>query len=1177
MTTYNVSVTATLNLLASVSGTILAPSTGYGSVAVTAGVVTPVVVANAGIAQVTVGGRQPAVAINAFDQTGAIVSALAYQGLVASPAQLATVAVTAQVPSVAITAFDQTGANVGVEAYTVPMALASPACAVVTVQSQQATTNGIIQTIHTGLTGQVQRGKMLTGGTPWTQQAGHAVLGLSATGGVPVKHAVLYATAGCAQVRVSTTSVVAATSSTFTYGGLGQIQTGIGRTGGTPWPIATGQALRGVSLTGGAPVPSTTTAVAGCAAVTANAYNMTGANCTAQCAMVSVQAYAGVFDQDTAYVWGSLANQGPSEIFNTPTLVSSIGGGGFGRVTALDAENQWVLFVLEGGIIYGVGGNANCQLASTPSDYIPPSSPVDVTTNQDLPGRFGLAGEILQVDGGDQWACAVDNLGYVWAWGQVSPNGFNPMGNNGSTSSLTQQTPAQRIWAVGSTSQSNLLVVSLSAYAIASGGVISAGANHGIALLSNQTVIGWGNNTYGQLGTGSNSITEYLVPVATINLTGIVTLSSGSFSSYALDDNGAVWAWGKGDSGQMGTGPAGNNNLGHLNNPTPSQSVFPSGTVISQVSGGGDLASNGHAMALEGPTSNNPGHVWIWGSNSNGQLGTDQPTVIAAPYPTDITSYIGEACTAVSAGGKHSMALGQSGTLYAWGDNTSGECGIGSSATTIWSPTQVSIPGGYQINSFWAGSLISAADIQPLITAIATVVAVGQEPAIAITAVAQTAAVTVTAQLPTTAAVFSAEYATVTASSDVPVIGVTANPALAITQAIRALSPLETITFTLPTQAAVGVEAYGAVPAANAAVAAVTVSAPVPSITLVAPGETATVTVVANQAAEGETTPAAAASVTAQAYQPTVTIGATDQTGASVVVVGTRAVSQPPIGDVALVTVLAPQTTPAVTTPVAAAVVAVEAWPAIVSLEAMTGEVTAEAPAPAIEVTAVAGEAQVAVGAAQATIASVITAGFATVTAALGAVPVINAQAGLGVGEATAWVASGDIYPITAAVSATAYVPSSSVSGGIDTAVVVTTAWQPTVQIINTAAGVASVTIEPCEAIMSFSPTGPIYEGTALTTSVVFWQPVPVMAGQPANQANPVDPYVVTLEWIGAEQAPVTWTYGIDPEIARSGLGSYTATLDTSNAPGRWLTKWVGSDPCPATGVGGVTVLPTPY
>ena len=81
---------------------------------------------------------------------------------------------------------------------------------------------------------------------------------------------------------------------------------------------------------------------------------------------------------------------------------------------------------------------------------------------------------------------------------------------------------------------------------------IAAGRRHSLALLSNGTVMAWGYGGSGQLGDGEEGLSD--VPVAVQGLKGVTAIAAGSNQSLALLGNGTVMAWGGNESGQLGSG-----------------------------------------------------------------------------------------------------------------------------------------------------------------------------------------------------------------------------------------------------------------------------------------------------------------------------------------------------------------------------------------------------------------------------------------------------------------------------------------------------------------------------------------------------------------------------------------------------------------------------------------------
>ena len=80
------------------------------------------------------------------------------------------------------------------------------------------------------------------------------------------------------------------------------------------------------------------------------------------------------------------------------------------------------------------------------------------------------------------------------------------------------------------------------------------------------------------------------------------------------------------------------------------------------------------------------GTLWAWGDNSDGQLGLGSPDDNLHATPTEVDP--GTTWKAVSAGYDDTLAIQNNGTFWGWGYNDNGELGLGNDNETD-SPTQV--------------------------------------------------------------------------------------------------------------------------------------------------------------------------------------------------------------------------------------------------------------------------------------------------------------------------------------------------------------------------------------------------------------------------------------------------------------------------------------------------------
>jgi alpha-tubulin suppressor-like RCC1 family protein len=92
------------------------------------------------------------------------------------------------------------------------------------------------------------------------------------------------------------------------------------------------------------------------------------------------------------------------------------------------------------------------------------------------------------------------------------------------------------------------------------------------------------------------------------------------------------------------------------------------------------------ALSANSVTNSANTSLYVWGNNSSGQLGDG--TTVDKSTPIAISNFIGNSFASLVNGSKHSIALDATGALYAWGDNTLGQLGDG---TTVGKSTAVKI------------------------------------------------------------------------------------------------------------------------------------------------------------------------------------------------------------------------------------------------------------------------------------------------------------------------------------------------------------------------------------------------------------------------------------------------------------------------------------------------------
>lgn len=340
------------------------------------------------------------------------------------------------------------------------------------------------------------------------------------------------------------------------------------------------------------------------------------------------------------------------------------------------AAGVWhTLVALEDGSVWAWGNNLWGKLGDgTTTNRL---SPVQVVGQG---GQGFLSGIISVAAAGYSHYAGYSTNGHSLALsadGEVWAWGYNGSGQLGDGTTTTRATPARVV------GLANAIAIA------AGGGSAAAGASYGLgtsyALTNDGIVFAWGFDGQGQCGQGTTAASRPS-PVQVKNLQDVVAIAAGGASvsgspwqvaghALALKENGEVWAWGRNNNGQLGDGST-------TDRATPVK-VLNISDVVAIAAGGSaiDYANfGGHSLALR-----RDGTVWAWGLNNHGQLGdgtaTNQTTPVQVVGLTDVV--------AIAAGRFHSLARKKDGTIWAWGYNAYGQLGDGTTTDRL-TPTQVS-------------------------------------------------------------------------------------------------------------------------------------------------------------------------------------------------------------------------------------------------------------------------------------------------------------------------------------------------------------------------------------------------------------------------------------------------------------------------------------------------------
>eukprot|EP00090_Calanus_glacialis_P018965 TRINITY_DN29288_c0_g1_i1.p1 TRINITY_DN29288_c0_g1~~TRINITY_DN29288_c0_g1_i1.p1 ORF type:complete len:689 (-),score=225.92 TRINITY_DN29288_c0_g1_i1:63-2129(-) len=239
--------------------------------------------------------------------------------------------------------------------------------------------------------------------------------------------------------------------------------------------------------------------------------------------------------------------------------------------------------------------------------------------------------------------------------------------------------------------------------------LISCGDEHTAVVTETGRLFTFGSNEWGQLGLGHNNNVIKPSCVKTLKPDLVAAVACGRHHTIVAMQSGVMFAMGSNSEGQLGVG----------RNPEWTSVPMEFGGIegkIAKVSAG-----TTHSLALT-----DRGQVWVWGSNTEGQLGlgeegeenvfqpvllpfnnkvmdincgyyhsaivtdqgelftfgevdggklglngvkdeTDSPRLVNIPEPV----------TSVSCGGNHTIVLTQAGKLYSFGQSTNGQLGLG--------------------------------------------------------------------------------------------------------------------------------------------------------------------------------------------------------------------------------------------------------------------------------------------------------------------------------------------------------------------------------------------------------------------------------------------------------------------------------------------------------------------
>jgi alpha-tubulin suppressor-like RCC1 family protein len=348
---------------------------------------------------------------------------------------------------------------------------------------------------------------------------------------------------------------------------------------------------------------------------------------------------ADLFRDGNLWIWGSegygrLGNASLIGGITTP-ITTFTGGSNWkqvscGRQHASAIKTDGTLWIW-GGIISKGANSGQLGNASTSGS----STPITTFTG-------GTNWKQVSCGRGSNYTAAIKTDGTLWTWG------YGPEGRLGNAQATNVSTPVTTF--AGGTNWKQ----------------VSTGGYHTAAIKTDGTLWTWGLGTAGRLGNGATA-GSIDTPITTFaGGTNWKQVSSGSSHTAAIKTDGTLWAWGRGNEGQLG-------DYTTLNRSTP-VTTFTGGTNWKQVSCGVD-----HTAAIK-----TDGTLWTWGNGGDGQLGrfsfytsklTPITTFAGGNNWADTATTDAEDLYTLSAASNTSFAIKTDGTLWTWGSGTYGKLG----------------------------------------------------------------------------------------------------------------------------------------------------------------------------------------------------------------------------------------------------------------------------------------------------------------------------------------------------------------------------------------------------------------------------------------------------------------------------------------------------------------------
>ena len=336
-----------------------------------------------------------------------------------------------------------------------------------------------------------------------------------------------------------------------------------------------------------------------------------------------------IIENGQVWAWGlnSVGQLGDNSVISRCIPVSILGAKK--TFCAIAAGQNYSLGLDKNGQVWGWGYNYVGQLGN--KTKINRCTPVSI-----LGAKKTFCKITAGRAGGTEHSAGLDKNGQVWCWGY---NGFGQLGTNSTSGKCTPV---------------SILGAKKTFCTIIAGYVATFGID------KNGQVWSWGLNGTGQLGI--NSTASRRTPVSILGAKKTFCTIDNRNTTLAIDKNGQVWGWGYNFKYQLGDNTS-------INKCTP-VSILGAKKTFCAISVGSD-----HSVGLD-----KNGQVWCWGANSVGQLGINSTGIRCTPV--SILGAKKTFCT-ITAGYTYTIGVDKNNHVWGWGYNVYGNLGTNSTTSRL--------------------------------------------------------------------------------------------------------------------------------------------------------------------------------------------------------------------------------------------------------------------------------------------------------------------------------------------------------------------------------------------------------------------------------------------------------------------------------------------------------------